>query len=201
MAIKRPPTLSIRSNLATVATPTDDLDFTYDPLNRLTRCHAGLQLSYNSVRRAIAPRRDGSNGRTLTWNYDGIYRLTNETISGDPSQNNRPASAMALNPGWRAERPITQSSSAMGQLRQLGYTPSEISSETYDAMAMYLPPAASYNYDSENHMTSATGNGKVVTMVYDAFGNRVAKNVNGVTTRYLVEDGRHPTACRRCWTN
>jgi RHS repeat-associated protein len=30
-------------------------------------------------------------------------------------------------------------------------------------------------------------------MVYDAFGNRVAKTVNGVTTRYLVEDDVNPT--------
>ena len=36
-----------------------------------------------------------------------------------------------------------------------------------------------YAYDSENHMTSMIGNGKVVTMVYDAFGNRVSKTVNG----------------------
>ena len=25
------------------------------------------------------------NGRTLTWSYDGIYRLTNETVSADPA--------------------------------------------------------------------------------------------------------------------
>jgi len=30
-------------------------------------------------------------------------------------------------------------------------------------------------------MTSMTGNGKVITLVYDAFGNRVSKTVNGVT--------------------
>jgi RHS repeat-associated protein len=42
-------------------------------------------------------------------------------------------------------------------------------------------------------MTSMTGNGKVVTMVYDAFGNRVSKTVNGVTTKYLVEDDVNPT--------
>jgi RHS repeat-associated protein len=42
-------------------------------------------------------------------------------------------------------------------------------------------------------MTFATGNGKTITMVYDAFGNRVSKTVNGVTTRYLVEDDVNPT--------
>jgi RHS repeat-associated protein len=32
-----------------------------------------------------------------------------------------------------------------------------------------------------------------VTMVYDAFGNRVSKTVNGVKTQYLVEDDVNPT--------
>jgi RHS repeat-associated protein len=35
--------------------------------------------------------------------------------------------------------------------------------------------------------------GTVVSIVYDAFGNRVAKTVNGVTTKYLVEDDVNPT--------
>ena len=41
-------------------------------------------------------------------------------------------------------------------------------------------------------MTSETANGQTVTMVYDAFGNRVSKTVNGVTTQYLVEDDVNP---------
>ena len=64
------------------------------------------------------------------------------------------------------------------QLRQLGhYNPDdEISSESYDANGNVLYHRGMvYTYDSENHMTSATGNGKVVTMVYDAFGNRVSR--------------------------
>src|ERR1035438_10216405 len=71
----------------------------------------------------------------------------------------------------------------------------EISSETYDANGNTTLAANgnSYTYDSENHMTSATGNGKTITMVYDAFGNRVAKTVNNVTTWYLVEDDVNPT--------
>ena len=28
------------------------------------------------------------NGRSITWSYDGTYRLTNESISGDPSKAN-----------------------------------------------------------------------------------------------------------------
>jgi RHS repeat-associated protein len=36
-------------------------------------------------------------------------------------------------------------------------------------------------------------NGGAVTMIYDAFGNRVAKKVGNVTTTYLVEDDVNPT--------
>ena len=32
------------------------------------------------------------NGRTVNWSFDGIYRLTNETISADPNNNNGAAS-------------------------------------------------------------------------------------------------------------
>jgi RHS repeat-associated protein len=50
-----------------------------------------------------------------------------------------------------------------------------------------------FAYDAENHLTSMTASGTAVTMIYDGFGNRVAKTVNGVTTRYLVEDDVNPT--------
>jgi YD repeat-containing protein len=70
----------------------------------------------------------------------------------------------------------------------------EVSSETYDDNGnVLLTGGKTFTYDSENHMTSMTGNGSVVTMAYDAFGNRVAKTVNGVTTRYLIEDDVNPT--------
>jgi hypothetical protein len=36
-------------------------------------------------------------------------------------------------------------------------------------------------------------NGGAVSIVYDGFGNRVAKTVGGVTTSYLVEDDVNPT--------
>jgi RHS repeat-associated protein len=70
----------------------------------------------------------------------------------------------------------------------------EISSESYDANGNVIA-AGGYvmTYDAENHLISKTGNGTVITQVYDAFGNRVAKTVNGVTTWYLVEDDVNPT--------
>ncbi len=67
-----------------------------------------------------------------------------------------------------------------------------LSPETYDANGNTLTTGGkSFAYDSENHLVSM--NGGAVTMIYDAFGNRVSKTVGNVTTTYLVEDDVNPT--------
>ena len=171
---------------------------TYDVLNRITGLAASssaAEVSGYTYQRGPTGNITSANelnGRALNWNYDGIYRLTNETISGDPSQNNGSVN-YGLDPVGNR---LSETSSLPGiNSGSFGYNADdEISSETYDANGNVLATGGKvYNYDSENHMTSATGNGKVITMVYDAFGNRVAKMVNGVTTRYLVEDDVNPT--------
>ena len=65
-------------------------------------------------------------------------------------------------------------------------------------LALALGSAANANgstftYDAENHLTGMSVSGTTVSIVYDAFGNRVSKTVNGVTTKYLVEDDVNPT--------
>jgi YD repeat-containing protein len=45
-----------------------------------------------------------------------------------------------------------------------------------------------FTYDSQNQLRTMNASGTTVSIVYDAFGNRVAKTVNGVTARYLVDD-------------
>ena len=47
---------------------------------------------------------------------------------------------------------------------------------------------AAFTYDSENHLMTMSETGTSATVQYDGFGNRVSKTVNGVTTRYLVDD-------------
>ena len=59
-------------------------------------------------------------------------------------------------------------------------------SETYDQNGNVLSSGGkSFGYDAENHLISM--NGSAVSIVYDGDGNRVAKTVNGVTTKYLVD--------------
>src|SRR6185437_3670325 len=63
----------------------------------------------------------------------------------------------------------------------------ELSSETYDQDGnVTAADGKSFNYDSQNELVSM--NGGAVQIMYDGDGNRVAKSVNGVVTRYLVDD-------------
>ena len=74
-----------RSPIPTACSPS----FTYDKLNRVT----GLATQASGYTYQLGPtgnRTSASepNGRSVTWNYDGIYRLTNEAISSDPNHEN-----------------------------------------------------------------------------------------------------------------
>jgi YD repeat-containing protein len=77
--------------------------FTYDTLDRLkalTASKAGTTaVGYNYTLAATGHRMSvtEANNRNVTWSYDGIYRLTNETISSDPHGKNG-AVAYGLDP-------------------------------------------------------------------------------------------------------
>jgi RHS repeat-associated protein len=182
------------SNVATVVYPNGlTSTFTYDAMNRLTAMNAGTaNYSYQLGPTGNRINATEGNGRSLTWSYDGIYRLTSEQIANDPEKNDGSVS-YGLDPvGNRLSMTSTLPGINSGSF---GYNADdEISSESYDANGNVLATGGkSYIYDSENHMTSMTSGSTVVRMAYDAFGNRVAKTVNGVTTRYLVEDDVNPT--------
>jgi YD repeat-containing protein len=62
-----------------------------------------------------------------------------------------------------------------------------LSAETYDNNGnVTVSGARTFAYDFDNRLKSM--NGGAVTVIYDGDGNRVAKTVSGVTTRYLVDD-------------
>jgi RHS repeat-associated protein len=182
------------SNVGTVKYPNGlQSTFTYDTLNRLTALNAGTATySYQLGATGNRTQATEQTGRTLNWSYDGIYRLTNEQITNDPEQNDGNVS-YGLDPvGNRLSANSTLSAVNSGSFSY--NADDEVSSETYDANGNTTSTGGkNFIYDSENHMTSMTANGTTVTMVYDAFGNRVGKTVNGVTTWYLVEDDVNPT--------
>jgi RHS repeat-associated protein len=180
-------------NLVTATYPNGfQTTFTYDQLSRINAVSTPVSsYTYQLGPTGIRTGATEGNGRSLTWNYDGIYRLTNETISNDPANNG--SASYGLDP-------VGNRLSAVSSLTSINsgswtYNPDdEISSESYDPNGNVISAGGyTMTYDAENHLISKTGNGKVITMVYDAFGNRVSKTVNGVTTQYLVEDDVNPT--------
>ena len=187
------------SNVAAVLYPNGlQSNFTYDALNRLTQLSTPPVADYKYTLGLTGIRTNATeqSGRALTWNYDGIYRLNGETITGDPANNDgdNGSATYTLDPvGNRTGATSTFNgiSPGFGSYN----ADDEASNESYDANGNTTRTANgnSYTYDSENHMLSMTSGSTVVTMVYDAFGNRVSKTVNGVTTQYLVEDDVNPT--------
>jgi RHS repeat-associated protein len=182
-------------NVATATYPNCfQMTFTYDQLSRMKAVSTPVSsYTYQLGPTGIRTGATEGNGRTLTWNYDGIYRLTSEAVGNDQSGGNGEADYTLDPVGNR-----TSANSSLPGVQSVTLASFNLddwlSPETYDANGNVLTAGGiSYTYDSENHMISATGNGKVVTMVYDAFGNRVAKTVNDVTTKYLVEDDVNPT--------
>ena len=182
------------SNVATAAYPNGlQSSFTYDTLNRLTAMNAGTaSYSYQLGPTGNRTQSTESNGRTINWTYDGIYRLTNESITSDPHSVDGSV-AYGLDPVGNR---LTESSSIAGvNSGSYGYNADdEVSTETYDSNGNTLSAGGkSFVYDAENHLTGMSVSGTTVSLIYDAFGNRVSKTVNGVTTKYLVEDDVNPT--------
>jgi RHS repeat-associated protein len=182
------------SNVATVTYPNGvQSTFTYDTLNRVT----GLSSQPASYTYQRGPTGNlasvtESNGRQVGWTYDGIYRLTNETISLAPSGHDGSV-GYGLDPvGNRLNDASSLEGISSGSFNF--NADDELASESYDANGNVTSTGGkSFTYDSENHMMTMSASGTAVSMVYDAFGNRVSKTVNGVTTQYLVEDDKNPT--------
>ena len=171
------------SNLATVTYPNGlQSSFTYDSLNRLKAMNGYTYQLEPTGNRTSATE---PSGRALGWQYDGIYRLTQESISLDPHSNNGSV-AYGLDPvGNRLSQTSTVAAITSGSFT---YDANDrLSTETYDANGNTLVSGArTFAYDFENRLKSM--NNGAVTVVHDGDGNRVAKTVGGVTTRYLVDD-------------
>jgi len=175
----------VRKKLGAVATTYPNglsSTFVYDDLNRLKSVNGyQYQLGPTGNRQSATE----PNGRTLSWTYDGIYRLTNETISLDPRSKNGTVD-YGLDPvGNRLSQTSTLPGISSGNFN---YDANDrLSTETYDANGNTLTSGGkTFAYDFENRVKSM--NGSAVTLIYDGDDNRVAKTISGVATRYLVDD-------------
>jgi RHS repeat-associated protein len=126
-------------------------------------------------------------GRQAAYGYDGVSRLASETITGDPRgavgngelsyDLNAAANRLARTSTLAAIPSTTYSYDANDQL----------GSDSYDLNGNTIASDGhTFAYDFENRLKAKDSG--AVTIVYDGDGNRVAKTVGGVTTKYLVDD-------------
>jgi RHS repeat-associated protein len=128
-------------------------------------------------------------GRAVSFSYDNAWRLTNETISGDPTAANNGSLSYALDAV--ANRTALSSTLAAIAAQTNGFDANDrVQADTSDANGNTLSSSGkNYSYDFLDRLQTATGpGGNAVTLAYDGNGQRVAKTIGGVTTRYLIDD-------------
>jgi RHS repeat-associated protein len=164
--------------------------YQYDSLNRLTNLTWKLttttlgtfyyRLGTSGNRTNLSETLDNTN-RTFAWNYDNLYRLTNEALSVSA-----PIGAIGYQfdaVGNRTNRTSTVSGIAA---QTLAYGTNDwLTNDVYDSNGNTRTNGSNvYLYDYANRLTNA--NSGATVLVYDADGNRIKKVAGGTTTLYLV---------------
>jgi RHS repeat-associated protein len=169
--------------------------YQYDAASQLTRVEQGsvfAVLSYDNANRRTSL--GYSNGTITSYGYDAATRLINITHNG-------PAGLLdALTYSYDA------ASNRVNTLRTIGSAsllPSPIPSATYDGANEQTQVLGAnltydqngnltndgtntYQWDARNRLMSIAG-GLTANFVYDAYGRRVSKTINGQTTQFLYD--------------
>jgi RHS repeat-associated protein len=195
-----PPTYSYDEvgNLAQVNAGPLTTSYQYDSQNRLTQ----MQIVCNgNISQCASPGRPLASyaytlgpagnrlsvtelsGRSVTYTYDELYRLTSETIAGAAIQNG------VVNYTYDAVGNRKQLNSTVPAIPASGLLNYDANDRTttdpYDANGNLLNGGAGGNvYDFENRLVQAGG----VQIVYDGDGNRVQETAGGTSTFYVVAD-------------
>jgi RHS repeat-associated protein len=167
--------------------------YQYNSLNRLTNAAIATgttpiasyayTLGPTGNRTAVAE----LGGRNVSYTYDALYRLADETIAGSSTASANGTIGYVYDAvGNRQSR-----SSTVAAIPAATYTydaNDRLNTDTYDANGSTIASRGNtYTYDFENHPVSQGGATPVI-IVYDGDGNRVAETVAGKTTQYLVDD-------------
>ena len=172
--------------------------YQYDSQNRLTNlvwqaggaglASFGYKLMPGGTRTNALETVNAGPAVTCQWSFDGLYRLTNEIVSGIGN----------------AAYQYDGVGNRLGRVGSLGPVNQSASYDTNDVWTAgsYGNPTPdkdfnttsyngnSYGYDSLNRVTSLNGVGQ--NYYYDGDGNLLLKNLNGTITFYLVDD-RNPS--------
>jgi RHS repeat-associated protein len=176
----------------------------YDALNQLTNLTWKLNgnqrgdfayvLGPTGNRSNLVENVDGT-GRTFLWQYDQLYRMTNETVSGSISG--------TLGYGYddvgnRTNRTVSGTLASSGTLGATNNTfdvndwldndgVTSNGNAWFDANGNTRTNGSNvYLYDYANRLTNAINGTNVVQITYGADGNRIRKVANGTNTLYLV---------------
>jgi YD repeat-containing protein len=156
----------------------DLADLSYDAANRRTCLTlpngVAVAYSYDQASRmtGLTYSANGSQLGGLTYAYDADGRRT--SVSGSLAAVSLPAAASGNT--FNADNEMT------------GFNGQKL---TYDANGGLLSDGANtYTWDARGHL-SAIGGGGTASFVYDAFGRRMAKTINGTATQFLY-DGLNP---------
>ena len=200
-------------NLQHVALPNGvSTGYGYNAVNRLTTLthfRAGQTIaSYDYGLHATGHRRAvfENGGRTAAYDYDLLWRLKQESITGDPAGRNGQVSYNLDPVGNRLSRTSTVAGLAS---QSFGYDASDrVNGDTYDANGntttapVSQPPGSAGaapepirgtdSYDSQDRLTSRAGVGGAVQVLYNGDGHKVQESVTqyGITTvtTYLVDE-------------
>jgi len=123
-------------------------------------------------------------GRSVMYSYDGLHRVTSETVSGDLGSINGNTTF-----AYDAVDNFLASTSTLAQFlnknqsydslnRLIGYT--------YDRNGNVLQsPGHTYTYDFRDRVVAVDG---TVTFKYDGDNGRFSKTAGGLETQYLIDD-------------
>jgi len=154
----------------------------------LTISKGGVLRSYVYTYNAAGQRLSATenSGRAVSYSYDAVARLTNETIANDPTPAKNGALTYSLDAvGNRLAR--TSTLAAISSTTSTYNANDRLNSDSYDANGNTTSAdGKTYAYNFENRIKSM--NAGALTVTYDGDGNPVAKTIAGVTTRYLVDD-------------
>jgi len=171
--------------------------YQYDSLNRLTNLAWKLNatalgnfayvLGPTGNRTSLAEFFPGTN-RTYTWQYDALYRVTNEAVAG--TNLNGSLSYTLDSVGNRLSR--TNNLGTLGPQTFTYNSNDWINTDKYDSNGNTITNAVGQpcTYDFEDRLVSF--NHGQVTLIYNSDGQRIQKVAGGVTTLYLV-DTRNPS--------
>jgi len=135
-------------------------------------------------------------GRSATYGYDGLYRLSSAVTNGSSNYpiwglswiydryGNRTAQNVTAG---SAPAPLTPTDPATNHLTASG--------DTYDhngnlTLEPFVPSNNNYTYDGENRLVSFASGGTSGTYTYDGNGLRVKKVSGSTTTAYIFAGGK-----------